>query len=154
MKDAELIAHGAKYDGVWSWARADSSGWTARSGKWMLWPEGEEALSAWRIIGELTRAGKLGIQAKISCRAQRELVGERLICVYTADSDDLPDLQRVVDLLRNHLNPKHRLIYKEESMTHAGLYQDANRRVSKWYVHPGERIIRGVKGYKPVHEGE
>lgn len=82
----------------------------------------------------LTCSHELGIQAKISCVESRELSGERLICVYTYDSDDMEDLQRVVDNLRSSIDPKHRLIYKEDSMTRAGFYQDADRRVSKWYV--------------------
>ena len=39
-------------------------------------------------------------------------------------------------------------------MTRAGFYQDADRRVSKWYVRPDEKTIRAVKGYRPVQEGE
>ena len=120
----------------------------------MLWPKGEEAIEVWRVICELTCSHELGIQAKMSCVENRELSGERLICVYTYDSDDMEDLQRVVDKLRSSIDPKHRLIYKEDSMTRADFYQDADRRVSKWYVRPDEKTIRAVKGYRPVQEGE
>lgn len=154
MKDGELAKYGDMYDGVWSWALAKGHQGTPRTGKWMLWPEGEEAIEVWRIICALTHSHELGIQAKISCSEERELSGERLICVYTSDSDDREDLQRVVDKLRSSIDPKYRLIYKEDSMTRAGFYQDADRRVSKWYVSPGEVTIRPVKGYRSVQEGE
>lgn len=155
MKDTELIQYGAKHDGVWCWAVGGGpTNGTSRTGKWMLWPIGEEALVVWQIICQLTMASELGFQAKISCRAERELAGERLICVYTADSDDLPDLQRVVNILRSQLNPNYRLIYKEDSMTRAGFYRDADHPVSKWYVRPGEMIIRAVQGYRPVQDEE
>jgi hypothetical protein len=117
LKDEELAKYGEKYDGVWSWALAKSGDSTPRTGKWMLWPQGEEAIEVWHVVCELTCSHKLGIQAKMSCEAGRELLGERLICVYTYDSDDLQDVQRVVDTLRRCIDPKHRLIYKEDSMT-------------------------------------
>jgi hypothetical protein len=154
VKDDELAKYGARYDGVWSWALAKGCKGTPRTGKWMLWPKGEEAIEVWRVICELTCSHELGIQAKMSCVENRELSGERLICVYTYDSDDMEDLQRVVDKLRSSIDPKHRLIYKEDSMTRADFYQDADRRVSKWYVRPDEKTIRAVKGYRPVQEGE
>jgi hypothetical protein len=154
VKDDELAKYGARYDGVWSWALAKGCKGTPRTGKWMLWPKGEEAIEVWRVICELTCSHELGIQAKMSCVENRELSGERLICVYTYDSDDMEDLQRVVDKLRSSIDPKHRLIYKEDSMTRADFYQDVDRRVSKWYVRPDEKTIRAVKGYRPVQEGE
>jgi hypothetical protein len=154
VKDSELAKYGVRYDGVWSWALAKGQGGTPRKGKWMLWPEGGEAIEVWRIICELTRSDQLGIQAKISCVENRELSGERLICVYTYDSDDMEDLQRILDKLRESIDPKYRLIYKEDSMTRAGFYSDADRRVSKWYVRPFEQTIRAVKGYRPIQEGE
>jgi hypothetical protein len=165
VKDDELTKYGAKYGGGWSWALAESQGRsTPRTGKWMLWPEGEEAKEVWRIICTLTSSHELGIQAKISCERNKELEGERLICVYTSDSDDVRDLQRVVDKLRESVDPKYRLIYKEDSMTRAGFYSErhagarkekrtyVDHPVSKWYVWPHERTIRAVKRYRPIQE--
>jgi hypothetical protein len=168
VKDDELAKYGTQHDGTWDWALAERQRRTTpRTGKWMLWPQGEESIEVWRVICELTRAHALGIQAKISCVRNRELSGERLICVYTYDSDDREDLQRVVDQLRESIDPQYRLIYKEDSMTRAGFYSAAHlpasgkktreyvdRPVSKWYVRPRERTIRAVKGYKPVQSEE
>lgn len=154
MKDNELTRYGHYYDSRWMWAvpsiRPKDLSTEERNGKWMLWPTGEEAVAVWRTICKLTKQGKLGVQAKIDCCKGRELAGERLICVYTEDSDDLEDLQRVVDQLRESLDPRHRLIYKEDRMTSAGGYKSTtDRPVSKWYVRPHETEIHMVKGYVP-----
>lgn len=137
---------------VWSWAFHGVSGGkphTERVGKWMLWPEGINAIEAWKTIVELTRSNRLGTQAKISAQYGRELVGERLICVYTYDSDDMEDLQRIVNVLREHIDPAYRLVYKEDRATRAGYYQGSGKVTSKWYVKPFETLIRPVKGYEP-----
>jgi hypothetical protein len=105
VKD-ELVKYGARYDGVWSWALAKSQESTSRAGKWMFWPKSEEAIEIWRIICELTRSHHLGIQAKMRVE-KRDAADERLICVYTRDSDDMEDLQRGVDTGTCALNPAH-----------------------------------------------
>jgi len=105
------------------------------------------------------------MQAKISLK-ENESSGERVICIYTPDSDDLPDLQRVVDKLREGLDPKYRLIYKENRTTRAGYYSEryagarkdkknyVERPVSKWYVRPYEKTVNAVKGYIPPEADE
>lgn len=158
--DNELLHYGDHNDSAWVWAtkltREQKQRISERTGKWMLWPIGKEAIEVWRVICELTRGGSLGIQAKITYR-EHCIPGdaERLICVYTYDSDDLSDLQRVVNQLRESLDQKYRLIYKEDRMTMAGGYVGTTkRRVSKWYVNPHEMVIHAVRGYTPPRKGE
>src|SRR5207245_2787774 len=91
-------------------------------------------------------------------REGKELSGERLICVYTYDSDDMQDLQRIVDTLRSNLTYQDRLIYKEDAFTLAGIYASSKNvhgnATSKWYVRSNETVIRRVKGYRPLRQGE
>ena len=153
MINEQLASIGSHYDGYWAWAlnKSRKERDTPRSGKWMLWPVGEEAIEVWQVIVELTQQNILGSQAKISCREEEK---EHVICVYTLDSDDLSDLQRIVNKLRESIDPKHRLIYKENSMTCAGVYKGSGKIVSKWYVKPYETTIHQVKDYKSPQEGE
>jgi Domain of unknown function (DUF1917) len=158
--DSRLLQYGDHYDDFWVWAtkltRQQKSQISERTGKWMLWPADDEVVKVWRVICELTQNGMLGVQAKVTyCGYDlSRSLKDRLICVYTKDSDDLADLQRVVNQLRESLDRKHRLVYKEDRMILAGGYKDTTARpVSKWYVNPYETEIRMVKGYVPPQTG-
>jgi hypothetical protein len=113
-----------------------------------LWLTLSEGMSC--FIGQSARKEQVADQMRCFFSYRDSL----LICVYTKDSDDLADLQRVVNQLRESLDRKHRLVYKEDKMTLAGGYKDTTARpVSKWYVNPYETEIRMVKGYVPPQTG-
>lgn len=153
MNDDELLHEGTPMDAFWVWARTQSKQATPRVGKWMLWPSDEEVATIWHQVYELSQREQSGvIQAKVSRETNRMAPNTRLICVYTADSDDKEDLQRVVTALRMAVNPAYVLLYKENRVTRAGLYQNAFRPVSKWRVRPYETTILAVKGYQPFEE--
>ncbi|WP_157506444.1 putative phosphothreonine lyase domain-containg protein [Ktedonobacter racemifer] len=136
MMKEELIQYGASYDGVWSWALAEKQEGTSRTGKWMFWPKSEGAIPIWRTICELTRSHQLGIQAKMRVE-KRDETDALLICVYTRDSEDVEDLQRIVDILREKVPPHYFLLYKEDTMKR----RNADRRLCKWCVYPNQRTI-------------
>jgi hypothetical protein len=73
---------------------------SSRVGKWMLFPHVSTIDGVWETIRVACEEGKLGGVAKVATmKANRNALKaeEKLICVYTYDSDDVTDLQRVVD---------------------------------------------------------
>lgn len=113
---------------------------TGRTGKWLLFPLKEELDTMWSKIAKATEEGLLGIEAKTSSampnpNSTSSKVG--LICVYTYDADDVPDVKRVLEQLRA-LGFNGRLNYKEDEQTHLGNYaRDKPGAVSIFTSPPG-----------------
>jgi hypothetical protein len=75
-----------------------------RSGKWLIFCRKGEALDAtWEKVVEALDAGKLGRSAKVSTmkhKPHESSPDEGVICVYTYSFDDLQDVRRVRQALR------------------------------------------------------
>jgi hypothetical protein len=108
-----------------SWIWADTDQTPVRSGKWMLFPKTVEVDAAWAVVKALLEQGKLGGCAKV---APRQAASENhLICVYTADHDDVTDVMRVLLALRDSSIACAALCilnYKTDDATYAGVYSD------------------------------
>lgn len=120
-----------------SWLWADYAGHKEprcdRSGKWMIFPSSEEVDFAWTSVVDLLVRGKLGRCAKVSTIRNAGDGGSQVICVYTADHDNLEDVYRVLHALRHIPTPvctDLTLGYKTDEATIAGLYttSDAAKR--------------------------
>lgn len=134
-----------------------------RSGKWMLFCSPEGVDNAWFNVVDMLADGKLGDCAKVA-PASRTRDSLHVICVYTADHEDVKDVFRVLHALRCSSIPcaaERTLNYKTDDATYAGQYatrsaaqnagfKDASTaphkssRVSK-YTSPGFRGNRNVR---------
>lgn len=150
---------------AWLWgARKDRIGnHCERSGKWMLFSSSEGVDNAWFNVVDMVADGKLGDCAKVA-PASRTRDGLHVICVYTADHENLKDVFRVLHALRCSSIPcaaERTLNYKTDDATYAGQYASRsaaqkagfkdvasaphkNSRVSK-YTSPGFRGNRNVR---------
>lgn len=93
---------------------------TGREGKWMIFRSIDEADKLWSSCIELaTEDGHLGISAKVATSYPNPLAKDpktRLICVYTYDHEDVEDVNRVREKLRE-LGIEETLYYKTEQAT-------------------------------------
>jgi hypothetical protein len=80
---------------IWSQQNLPTSTDDNLSGKWMLFPRCGDAVSAWRSVADAGHGGRIWL-AKISPQARRE---SHLICVYTPDFTNQPDVVATVELL-------------------------------------------------------
>lgn len=129
------------YDRPWIHARgpepaAPRRGGTDRKGKWMLFVKQIEMDLAWEKVRDAVLAGKLGAGAKIATMLENR--PEKVICIYTYDSDDLADVERVLGSIRD-IGFDGRIYYKEDAQTLAGNYAGAGRKVSKYVAQHGSR---------------
>lgn len=98
-------ARKAATDGILAAARTRG----VTSGKWMLFPSARDVDAVWRVVADATATGQLGSGAKVATKPATEEDNEpttsqgrvprprpRLICVYTTDFADEPDVTRVV----------------------------------------------------------
>lgn len=88
--------------GAWLWAGGALHDDDDRGGKWLVYAMPGEALdNSWRIIRPAVLAGELGPAAKASTGlVGHSRDGEGVICVYTSDWLDRPDVARVLRRLR------------------------------------------------------
>jgi Basophilic leukemia-expressed protein Bles03 len=108
---------------------------TKLSGKWLVFVPIEKVDEAWAVIKQATEEGKLGNWSKVA--TMRRNPNERdprkkVICVYTYDSEDRADVNRVRQTLRE-LDFIEKLPYKTDEATMAGRHRKGDRRVSKYY---------------------
>jgi len=68
-------------------------------GKWMLFPSSTDLPRYWRVVAEATSQGRLGPVSKVGTYDPYDGKDETLICVYTYDFTDMPDVRRVLDEL-------------------------------------------------------
>lgn len=75
---------------------------TPRAGQWVITTHLSEVDALWARVKAATEAGQLGYKSKVSTapRAGGMDLDSRVICVVTADADDLADVERVREALR------------------------------------------------------
>lgn len=75
---------------------------TPRAGQWVITTRLSEVDALWARVKAATEAGQLGYKSKVSTapRAGSIDLDSRVICVVTADADDLADVARVREALR------------------------------------------------------
>jgi hypothetical protein len=120
--------------------RAEQSDWT-HSGKWMVFVPTEHVDDWWGVLRIGTERGVLGPSAKVATALANPLarsVDERLICVYTSDWRDEPDVGRVLAMLRR-AGVYWNLSYKTDEATLDGRY---GRGVAAYVSRPGSREFR------------
>jgi len=115
----------------WIWAHdpAQRTQNAPNPGKWLIFVSSVDADAAWRKIELAVVAGLLGPSAKIStvwnALQKQEKSNKKslshVICVYTSDCEDAPDVMRVRQELTN-LGWTKKLYYKADHQTHAGNY--------------------------------
>jgi hypothetical protein len=109
---------------------------TERCGKWLIFVPINRVDEAWDTITTAIEAGKLGQSAKVATakpnpNAQNPNV--KVICVYTYDCDDINDVMRIRQALRD-LGFTAKMPYKTDDATYKGLYAvKGNSRISLYY---------------------
>lgn len=67
----------------------------------MLFCPAAEVSEVWSVVAKATANNELGIAAKVAPKPlDHTMQQDRLICVYTADFADKPDVERVLQKLR------------------------------------------------------
>lgn len=97
---------------------------TPRSGKWLAFGNPEEIDLLWAKIKTATEQGKLGGYSKVATARMNfgaPSANRRVICVFTYDSEDLRDVMRVRQALRE-LGVTEKTGYKTDEKTMAGAY--------------------------------
>ncbi|MGG2463814.1 putative phosphothreonine lyase domain-containing protein [Streptomyces sp. RGM 3693] len=116
-------------DTHWLWAFAPKADEPPTWGKWLWFLPMATLDTGWRLIHDAVRASQLGPVAKAGTliNAARGDDTRRVICIYTADLHERTatkaEAERVLLALR-HLGVPHRLAYKTNDTTHAGIYGD------------------------------
>lgn len=104
---------------VYAWAPHNHRRVTRRVGKWIMVLPAQELDDVWAIIEPAVLAGKLGPAAKART-GMPDVMGfdERysIICVYTRDANNIDDVDRVYDQLRD-LGIRCGLRYKTDDET-------------------------------------
>ncbi len=108
---------------------------TRRSGKWLVFVKEDDVDAVWAKIREAVEEGRLGGSAKVSTAKPNPLgkPGTRVVCVYTYDSNDRQDVERIREELRK-LGITDKIPYKTDEDTMAGRYAVfGDKRISKCY---------------------
>ncbi|KAK5684328.1 hypothetical protein LTS10_004195 [Elasticomyces elasticus] len=99
-------------------------------GKWMLFPTEEDVARVWRLVAEGTAEGKLGPTSKVATYDPDSKT--RVICVYTYNFADTPDVRRVLDGLVD-LNLVSRtdkaIYYKCDAYTYLDIMSDNDYKI-------------------------
>lgn len=106
---------------------------TERSGKWMIYWKPEDVDDGWNRICDALREGRLGYAAKAATTPKQWRKGLFYVTlVYTYDSDDVDDVRRVREELRQ-LGVTQKIGYKEDRETAQGHYSSSGKPVSKYW---------------------
>jgi hypothetical protein len=136
---------------IWSQQNLPTSTDANLSGKWMLFPRCGDAVSAWRSVADAGHAGRIWL-AKISPQARRD---SHLICVYTPDFTNQPDVAASVELLAELGLVDRKLFYKPDIFTYAGIYSSPGRRTGGASIYeyvPEQRQMRATTSLDRAHE--
>jgi hypothetical protein len=123
-------------DRYWIDSESPEGVFSENSGKWLLFIPATRIDAAWATIERETRAGRLGVAAKVATampnpNATSQQV--KLICVYTYNFEDLDDVRRVRQRLRE-LGYARKIPYKTDAATDAGKYtKSGDKKVSLLY---------------------
>jgi hypothetical protein len=142
------------YDEFWIRAeRRDKKSYpkpTERCGKWMIYAHTSEVDQVWATVRDAVRRVLLGSSAKVATmKPNRNAVrpDEKVICIYTYDSEDTADVLRILKALREELGLMHKAFYKEDEATLSGQYSfNTKGPVSKYWADYGETSLRIPKG--------
>ena len=120
MRPSEVL------DEPWVWAERhrDGPAPTERSGKWLIFVSTKHVDEAWEMVRAATEDGALGPLSKVSTAMPSEYAtgpDTKVICVYTYDSEDVADVQRVREALRIRCRVT-RSSYKTDQDTLDGVY--------------------------------
>ncbi|MFX0205561.1 MAG: putative phosphothreonine lyase domain-containing protein [Candidatus Hodarchaeota archaeon] len=98
---------------------------TDKGGKWLIFKPINEIDECWKKIRQAVEEGKLGGMAKVSTAKQSPLTENpkiKVICVYTYDSEDKNDIQRIRTALYE-LGIIWKIPYKTDRATLEGKYR-------------------------------
>ena len=132
-------------DVSWIWAYLPIMIEPVNSGKWLLFPEKERVDEIWEKVKILLAANRLGNAAKVATNADTVSNAiNHVICVYTQNYKDVPDVFRVLVALRRSRLQNRGINYTTDEATLTGIYKtdeiakragfDCSRRV------PGQRV--------------
>lgn len=93
-----------------------------RVGKWLFFVAEKYIDDTWRNVKKAVEDGKLWKTAKVST-AWRSKGSVYVICVYTYNCDDVDDVMKIRDYLRE-MGFKRASSYKSDEQTYAGIYSD------------------------------
>lgn len=136
MFDESNLIPSRTRDRYWIDVEKPGAQWSDNSGKWLLFIPTARVDTTWRTIRSETILGKLGVAAKVATAMESPLSTSqriKLICVYTYSADDLGDVRRVRQRLRE-LGFSRKLPYKTDAATQAGKYtSQGDTKVSMLY---------------------
>lgn len=117
-------------------AETDQKPTTVRSGKWLIFVPLDELDDAWAKVEKATEEGLLGGSSKAATARPNANVpdpNQKVICVYTYDSEDREDVMRVRQALRD-LGFDKPMPYKTDQATRQGRYRvGGHKRISLYY---------------------
>jgi hypothetical protein len=123
----------------WIFAQRRTGGYppaTTRSGKWLLFVPRDQVDEVWSKVELVLDEGRLGDIAKVSTTRPNRNASDpenHVICVYTYDSEDVEDVMRIRQVLRD-MGFTNKIPYKTDEATLAGRYRvRGDRNVSKYY---------------------
>lgn len=109
---------------------------TSRCGKWLVFVHRSNVDELWDKVGLATMKGELGFAAKVSTTRPNPNASKadtHVICVYTYDVDDVDDVRRVRQRLRD-LGIVAKIPYKTDDATYAGKYAvRGDKRISSFF---------------------
>ena len=107
---------------------------TPQSGKWLIFVHKSQIDQVWKKVKAALKNGELGRSAKVSTRRPSPFAADpdtHVICIYTYDSDDIADVQKIRQKLRE-LGVLQKIPYKTDQATREG----------KYIIHGYERIYK------------
>ena len=114
-----------------------------RPGKWMIFPLKQNVDETWVKIKTLLAANRLGPSAKLENNEE-----SCVICVYTDDYEDIPDVLRVlIALVRSRIPDKNKNFqYKTNEASKQGIYTNNQRAKNAGFdsttKQPGKQIAK------------
>jgi hypothetical protein len=123
---------------LWSQRNPPEAYETLLVGKWLLFPNCDQACGDWHIVTQAIHEGRLS-SAKISPKAN---VNGHVICVYTASFENWADVETVARRLDELGLIRRPISYKPDVFTYALIYRHASiygYRPNQWrmYATPG-----------------
>ena len=108
---------------------------TVHGGKWLIFVSHDRIDRMWTKIKTATEEGRLGGMAKAATAKVNPsfpISKVKVICVYTYNWKDEPDVTRIREELRK-IGITHKISYKTDEDTLQGKYRKTVSRLSKYY---------------------
>lgn len=110
---------------------------TPNGGKWLIFIQRDYIDEVWQKIKAAIQKGELGSTAKVSTTRSNPLAREsksHVICVYSYDSDDVEDVMRIREKLRE-IGIKRKIPYKTDKAEKNGKYSIfGHKNISKYFI--------------------